>query len=57
MRYALRPLPSPLRRWRCDREFLAEFRKVDDPVAAKVELGAPFYDVAFDFVLSHKKAG
>lgn len=40
------------------KSLLAEFRKVDDPAAAaKVELSAPFYDVAFDFVLSHKKAG
>jgi catechol 1,2-dioxygenase len=40
------------------KSLLAEFRKIDDPAAAaKVELTAPFYDVAFDFVLSHKKAG
>ena len=35
---------------------LAEFRKVEDAeAAAEAKVAAPFYDVAFDFVLSRKK--
>ena len=38
------------------KSLLAEFSKVEDPVAARtVGLAAPYYDVEFDFVLSRKK--
>ncbi|TIN63782.1 MAG: 6-chlorohydroxyquinol-1,2-dioxygenase, partial [Mesorhizobium sp.] len=37
------------------KSLLAEFRKIEDAeAAARVEVAAPFYDVEFDFVLSHK---
>lgn len=40
------------------KSLLAGFRKVDDDdAAAKVGLAAPYYDVAFDFVLSHRTPG
>jgi len=40
------------------KSLLAEFRPVHDAEeAARVGLAAPYYDVAFDFVLSRRKAG
>lgn len=39
------------------KSLLAEFRTVRDPAeAARAGLAAPYYDVAFDFVLARKKA-